>query len=82
MQDWHQIIRLLVNCPQITFPRLVGPIGLVAGEDVLLIIYWDSSDVAKAAVAYCRWLRGDGNYEVCLLVSKAKINALGMKNTP
>ena len=34
----------------------------------------------KAAVIYCLWLKGDSAYEVHLLTSKAKINALGMKN--
>ena len=47
-----------------------------------MIIYWDGSDAAKASVAYCQWLRGNRAYEVHLLILKAKINALGMKNTP
>ena len=55
---WHQLIRLLVRCPWIEFPRAVQPIGLVEGTEVLLIIYWDGSDAAKAAIIYCWWLKG------------------------
>ena len=56
-------------------------IGLAAGEEVLLIAYWDGSDMVKGTAVFCRWLREDVIYEVHLLKSKAKTNGLGMKNT-
>ena len=68
---WHQLIRLLVRCPQIEFLRAVKPIGLAEGMEVLLIVYWGGSDTVKAAVIYCLWLKSDDAYEVHLLTSKA-----------
>ena len=57
----------MVNYLRVNFLRAVRLVGLAAGKEVLLIAYWDGSDEAKGAAVYCRWLRKDGECEVCLL---------------
>ena len=72
----------MVSCPGVNFRRVVRLAGLAVGKKVLLIVYWDSSDVAKGVTVYCRCLREDGESKVHMPTSKAKINKLGTMNKP
>ena len=77
---WVDYIRELVITGQLEFQRCVRPVGKV--EEFILVVFFDASDHAYAAVIYCRWRMEDGAVVVKLLCSKARTTPLRGLSTP
>ena len=77
---WISYMRELVLSGQLVYRRCVRPEGKV--EQFWLIVFFDGSDVAYAAVVYCRWLMEDGSVVVRLLCCKARVAPLQRLSTP
>ena len=79
-QTWVDYIVELVSTGQLKFNRCVRPVGTV--ELFILVVFWDGSDNAYAAVIYCKWVMEDGTVHVKLLCSKARVTPLLRISTP
>ena len=77
---WLGYIRELVEAGEFEFRRCVRPVGVV--KQFWLVVFFDGSDQAFAAVIYCRWEMDDGQVIVSLLCSKARIVPLHRISTP
>ena len=77
---WCRCMEELVTMGQLDFARCVKPEGAV--EEFWLIVFFDASDHAYAAVVYCRWRMEDGTVIVRLLCSKARVAPLKRQSTP
>ena len=62
------------------FQRCVRPEGDV--KQFWIVVFFDGSDDAYAAVIYCRWLMDDSRVIVKLLCSKARAAPLQRLSTP
>jgi hypothetical protein len=72
----------MVTQGSISFPRSCKPEDIDLFKAAILIIYMDGSDMAKAFVAYIRYILKSGRPYVTLLSSKAKLNSAGGQSTP
>ena len=79
-ETWVGYLEELVETEGIEFNRCVRPEGLV--KDFWVIMFFDGSDLAYAAVLYCRWEMADGQIVVKLLCSKARVAPLQRISTP
>ena len=70
----------LVSTGQLKFNRCVRPVCRV--ELFILVVFWDGSDNAYAAVIYSKRVIEDGTVHVKLLCSKARVTPLKRISTP
>ena len=77
---WVAHIEELVRAGQLEFKRCVRPEGKV--KEFILVVFFDGSDHAYAAVIYCKWIMEDGTVVVELLCSKARTTPLRGLSTP
>ena len=81
MRDtWVGYMKELVMAGQLEFNRCVKPEGEI--DEFWLVVFFDGSSKAYAAVIYCRWQMKDGNVVVKLLCSKARVTPLLGISTP
>ena len=77
---WIFFMKELVETGQLVYRRCVRPVGVV--RQFWLVVFFDGSDNAYAAVVYCRWEMEDGSVVVRLLCSKARVAPLQKLSTP
>ena len=79
-ETWVGYLEELVETGGVEFHRCVRPEGEV--KQFWIIVFFDGSDVAYAAVLYCRWEMHDGQVIVKLLCSKSRVAPLQRISTP
>lgn len=79
-ETWVEYLEELIVTEGIEFQRCVRPDGEV--KEFWIIVFFDGSDLAYAAVLYCRWEMVDGEVVVKLLCSKARVAPLQRLSTP
>ena len=77
---WLPILTELVMTGELVYHRCVRPHGEI--KEFWLVAFFDGSDVAYAAVIYCRWFMSDGSVIVKLLCSKARVAPIQKLSTP
>ena len=78
--SWIGYMEELVLAGQLEFGRCVRPEGVVT--EFWIVVFFDGSDNAYAAVVFCRWELDDGRVVVRLLCSKARVTPLRRISTP
>ena len=78
-EKWVRLIEMMVKADRIQFQRSTRPRNAVGKPE--LIVYWDGSNAAAAAVVYIRWLLADNGVDVRLVASKTRITGLGLGST-
>ena len=78
-ETWVEYLEELIETEGIEFQRCVRPDGEV--KEFWIIVFFDGSDLAYAAVLYCRWEMVDGEVVVKLLCSKARVAPLQRLST-
>ena len=77
---WISILEELVQASDLTYQRCVRPDGEM--KQFWIVAFFDGSDVAYAAVVYCRWQMSDGSVVTKLLCSKSRVAPLRKLSTP
>ena len=77
-QFWSDIISDLVATARMVLPRCVRPNHV---KELYIVVFWDASQEACAAVVYLVWVRAGGN-AVFLLIAKNKLAPNGMLSVP
>ena len=77
---WLHLLRLHAEAKSISFPRATKPEQAVG--KCQLIVFFDGSDLAYAAVTYIRWTLQDGSIFTALVNSKARVTPLQRISTP
>ena len=77
---WIKLLRLVNEVACVQFPRATRPKNAVGNPEV--IVFFDGSDDAYAAVAYFRWILKDGSIDVRLACSKSKVTTLKIISIP
>ena len=73
-ETWVGYLEELVKTGGVEFHRCVRPEGKV--KQFWIIVFFDGSDVAYAAVLYCRWEMHEGQVIVKLLCYKTRVAPL------
>ena len=78
-EQWVRLVEMLIMAGSIQFRRATRPTNAVGNPE--LIVYWDGSDAAAAAVIYIRWFLKNNGVDVRLVASKTRITGLGPGST-
>ena len=73
--EWNQFFLEMFDVEKCHFKRCLKPKD-AADDDIKLIIFCDSSEVAFGACAYARWRLKDGSYHCSLIMEKTHIAPL------
>ena len=75
---WREKLAMMLSVERVVLPRSARRAGL---SELILVVFWDASKEAVAAVVYCVWLDGNGNH-VALFCAKTKLAPSGMLSVP